>query len=497
MLVSFLRISVSLCCTSGWSNTWTLAGMAVPSSLRSCLENGAVAVDRRAADRRRATPCASSRPAAHVPPSRMHASGSPARRARRARSGASSSISATVSARHSTTSSLPTSQRRARSAALRNAITPVSSSRPPLRYSGSAGQLIAAGDVTPAHSNGSNSEYASHCDSLWNGTQPARRARRRPHADAATRRRAATPSSVLPVSQIGPSMSSSARRIASRRRVLRASRVSVSKSAPGAPARRRPRRCSSAPRPAAAAARRGRRAPPADCRRAPGTASPSVGRVDVGQALRIDAQRIGGVAENAPSHERAEARDAEALRAREALAGRRLDVAPRRAGAGIEQHADDGEVDLRARALRGERPASARRARRGDRRRRPRSGASGCDTESRDPDSGGASPRRRAPPRRAARGRCEIARLPRGHCGGDVAQRSRIAAVRNSSAAPRDAIKGADAGMLTALPYRQPLRETPARLPGCLLTPALRSTPATGTPVPLSRSGARRAERSA
>src|SRR5258706_2983389 len=118
---------------------------------------------------------ASSRPAAHVPPSRMHASGKSATPNRDRTSGASSSSSATVSARHSTTSSLPTSHALIASASLRNASTPVSSSRPPLRYSGSAVRSSRPVTVTPAHSNGSNSAYAIHCDNLWNCTQPSLR----------------------------------------------------------------------------------------------------------------------------------------------------------------------------------------------------------------------------------------------------------------------------------------------------------------------------------
>ena len=93
---------------------------------------------RAAADARRASARASSRPAAQVPPSSTQASGiCPASTPSRARtSGASSSSSATVSARHSTTSSSLASQVRAAHAGSRRRSTPLSSSRPPLRYSG-------------------------------------------------------------------------------------------------------------------------------------------------------------------------------------------------------------------------------------------------------------------------------------------------------------------------------------------------------------------------
>src|SRR5258706_216541 len=59
------------------------------------------------------------------------------------------------------------------------------------------------------------------------------------------------------------------------------------------------------------------------------------------------------------THHRAQARDAQPLGTREALAGFRLDITPGGTRARVEQHADDGEVDLRPRAL-GRRAAGQR-----------------------------------------------------------------------------------------------------------------------------------------
>ncbi len=70
------------------------------------------------------------------------------------------------------------------------------------------------------------------------------------------------------------------------------------------------------------------------------------------QAGGVDLQRIGRVAGEQAAGEGVQARHAEALGAGEALAGRGLDVAPVRAGAGVEQHADHGQVDHRAGACR-------------------------------------------------------------------------------------------------------------------------------------------------
>jgi hypothetical protein len=86
---------------------------------------------------------------------------------------ASSSSSATVSARHSTMISSPGCQTVRAASGSRSCSTPVSSSRPPLRYSGRPVSLSRPRTFTPDQWNGSSSEYVSHCDSLWNGTQPS------------------------------------------------------------------------------------------------------------------------------------------------------------------------------------------------------------------------------------------------------------------------------------------------------------------------------------
>ena len=88
---------------------------------------------------------ASSRPAAHVPPSRMHASGR-SRTPRSARTrGASSSISATVSARHSTTSSLPTSHVLLASAGVAQRDHAGVEQQPAVAVLRQRGELVAAG----------------------------------------------------------------------------------------------------------------------------------------------------------------------------------------------------------------------------------------------------------------------------------------------------------------------------------------------------------------
>ena len=80
-----------------------------------------------------------------------------------------------------------------------------------------------------------------------------------------------------------------------------------------------------------------------------------------------------------PVGEQPEACHRQSLRAAGRRAGGRIDVAPVRPGAGVEQDAGDHEIDPGSRALVGVEPAEgARPARRGGRGRRRRSGASGC-----------------------------------------------------------------------------------------------------------------------
>ncbi len=73
----------------------------------------------------------------------------------------------------------------------------------------------------------------------------------------------------------------------------------------------------------------------------------------------VDAQRIARCRGEGAGHEGAKARHAQPLGARVARPARHLDVAPCRPRAGVEQHADDRQVDLRARAL-GRRAAGER-----------------------------------------------------------------------------------------------------------------------------------------
>ena len=173
------RISVSLCCTSGWSMTWTCRGHDVVMShgasripCRRCRCAAAAAPPRSAR--------ASARPAAQVPPSSTQASGicsastpsarAPAAPARRA---------APPSARATRPPARRRPSRCARAhAGSRGTSTPVSSSRPPLRYSGrpvsaSSPRTVDAGPLERLEQRVA-SATATAC-----GTAPARRQARR------------------------------------------------------------------------------------------------------------------------------------------------------------------------------------------------------------------------------------------------------------------------------------------------------------------------------
>ena len=137
--------------------------------------------------------------------------------------------------------------------------------------------------------------------------------------------------------------------------------ISTSKM-PAGPARRRrtPRAARPALRRAAAAGRRG---PPGPTSGFDSLTWNARARWSVTSARRpcgIGLQRTQLVAGEQPPHEGMEAGDAQAFGAGEGLAGGRLDVVPVGAGAGVEQHADDREVDHRAGAHRGlaRRPAA-------------------------------------------------------------------------------------------------------------------------------------------
>ena len=148
-------------------------------------------------------------------------------------------------------------------------------------------------------------------------------------------------------------------------------------------------------RPACAAGRRGLPARAADC--APCTWKPMAMSIGVsrGQPFGIDAQRIVlGIAAEGAVGEHVEARHASPSERMKDLVRSPARVRPQPAGAGIEQHRDDGEIDAPPRdlLLRAD-PSSARPAPPSDRGRRPRNAASANGTGS-SPDRGsaGASP---------------------------------------------------------------------------------------------------------
>ena len=141
------------------------------------------------------------------------------------------------------------------------------------------------------------------------------------------------------------------RRRSRRRRACAASAVEQARRA--APARRTPpawpRHASPEP------AQQRRAAVEADqriVRARPGTPAASVAASSAASARGVDAQRVAGVDENAPGREQRGSSPRRALRSgRSVCPVVALGVAPGRAGAGVEQHADHREVDARARAL--------------------------------------------------------------------------------------------------------------------------------------------------
>ena len=134
--------------------------------------------------------------------------------------------------------------------------------------------------------------------------------------------------------------------------------------------------------------------------------------------------------------EHGEARQRQPLGSADLRAGRGIAIGPLRSGAGVEQHADDGEVEvapararLRRRAWRG-----ARRWRPSDPRRPPRNAASANGTARRGRDRPCAWSRRRGRrPRRAAPDRCGNA--PAGPRARSPASDARAAAPRRRSKA--------------------------------------------------------------
>ena len=161
--VSLRRISVSLCCTSGMVDDGHVADAAsavlrgrfarLRIPCRRCAHSGGAPSARRS--RRRS---AGRRPRCRLRAPRRAAARRRSAPGGRARSGASSSSSATVSARHSTIDRRRPASGVAASAGSRSRSTPMSSSSPPLRYSGRPVSASRPSTVTPAHSNGSSSE---------------------------------------------------------------------------------------------------------------------------------------------------------------------------------------------------------------------------------------------------------------------------------------------------------------------------------------------------
>ena len=131
--------------------------------------------------------------------------------------------------------------------------------------------------------------------------------------------------------------------------------------------------------PSARSSRTRPRGRPADCRARPGTRAPGVAASSSLQRRGVDAQRLARVGREARRLEHAQARDARGLRSARASLRSRLAVAPLRAGAGVEQHADDDQIDQRARASRRRAARCRPRARPSGRRRPRRSAASGCE----------------------------------------------------------------------------------------------------------------------
>ena len=153
------RISVSLCWTSGWSMRWTLSLCHGVSMLSS--EDRAVAGDAQRRQRRRA---GAARARGRRPRCRLRARGPAAGARRRAAARcaprrATSSSSATVSARHSTMSSSPGCQSCARRGFVAQAQHAAVDQQAAVAVLGQARSAASTPRTfTPAHSKGSSSE---------------------------------------------------------------------------------------------------------------------------------------------------------------------------------------------------------------------------------------------------------------------------------------------------------------------------------------------------
>ena len=167
--VSFWRISVSLCCTSGCAMTWTSGGLEL--KVCSCRTRSA----RAAALRKRVPSLATT--TGGSPPSRrsaaMRAAGGPGAAFEQARERQRCGVDAEhaahqrrqlVEQRHGQRAPFddpavaPADRMPREAPQSRGTSTPASSSSPPLRYSGRPVSASSSCTCTPAHSNGSSSE---------------------------------------------------------------------------------------------------------------------------------------------------------------------------------------------------------------------------------------------------------------------------------------------------------------------------------------------------
>ena len=250
-------------------------------------------------------------------------------------SGASSSSSATVNARHSTIDSSPIIQDGRVQAGSCRCSTPVSSSRPPLRYSGRPVSASRPSTRTPAHPKGSSSEYVSHCDSLWNGTQPC--------GQAGAAHRLVVPAVAEPLSTDHVVRQPDARQRSEEQRqdVVRSHRAvavstSTSNRPPGRPTGPNTSGCAASASPSRRS-RSTRPSRPTNGLDGPAWKASASGRgSSAPQAGRIHLARVRRIAGEQPAHEGAQARYGKPFGARESLSAGTFQVMPVRACACVE-----------------------------------------------------------------------------------------------------------------------------------------------------------------
>ena len=303
-----------------------------------------------------------SRPAAQLPPSSRQASGRSGTWRGRARTiGASSSSSATVSARHSITRA----RCRRRGGALREGRRRAARARrrreqPAVAVFRQAGERIQP-STSCRPSTGSSSEYASHWLSLWNGTQPALAPCRRRGAPDVADQHAVKHLLDRQMALKASSSAAGARRLHSdaaapaggMAEVVQARRVRMVDEA-----RRTGRRWPSARRSA-----RGRHSSQREAAHQAARPSrpdhgagcpPRTWKMSASAAASADApasvprQRIAGVATKSPGGNARNSPRPGLAAPRSPARRSRSSSAP---GAGVEQHADRREIDARTRAI--------------------------------------------------------------------------------------------------------------------------------------------------